>query len=178
MSSLSDRLSRLDLSDPDERAFLRSVLGIRHRVALDPIRMRAANTDELTAYASVFGTTYPVGGGLRERIAPGAFSESLLSQGSLPVFYQHAWEAGPVGTASAHEDHHGLLVRARLFDGERARSVKQAAAAGALTRWSVGYYALESHFEDKGRTEVITRADLAEVSLVVRGANPDATTIS
>jgi HK97 family phage prohead protease len=179
MRPLSDRLDRLDLSNADDRAFLRSVLGMRRIRALDPMRMRAVNSDELTAYASVFGTTYPIGPGINERIVPGAFTESLRAQdGQLPDFYQHAWDEGPVGVASATEDDHGVLVQAKLFDTERARAVKQAAQVGALTRWSVGYYAIDTHLEDKGRTEVITRADLAEVSIVVRGANPDAKTIS
>lgn len=144
-----------------------------------PIELRAvADGPEgvLRGYASVYDTQYRIGHGLKEEIAPNAFAASLASrEGVVPVFYQHNWDA-PVGVATATEDQHGVHVEARLFieENELARSVWMAAKAGALREWSVGFYPSEIETRSAEGTEVerVTVADLAEASIVVRGANP------
>lgn len=148
-----------------------------------PIELRASTEEgsegRLRGYASVYDVSYRIGWGLREEIAPGAFADSLAARdGVIPIFYQHDWN-DPIGVARATEDSKGVHVEAQLFvdDNERARSVWLAAKAGALREWSIGFYPstieVRSADDDSGtEIERIIDGDLAEASVVVRGANP------
>lgn len=134
----------------------------------------------VVGYVTKYDVEYQIGFSTRERIASGAFDESLAGQTSLPIFWEHDWAAGPIGiTTNAGGDDDGVRVEAQLFlDDPRGRSVWRAMEAGALREWSVGYYPQEIVIdeEDPG-LETITRGDLAEASVVVRGANPDTETV-
>lgn len=107
-------------------------------------------------------------------IAPGAFSEHLRSRPVVPVYLQHAHDAGPIGSARAWSDAEGVRFRAKLYleDSERARTTYRAAIDGAITEVSVGFRALST--KDKGNVVVVRRAELRELSLVLVGANPGA----
>lgn len=146
---------------------------------------RAAALDDVEApegvlrgYASVYDVQYRIGYNLKEEIAPAAFRDSLAAaDGIIPIFYMHDWD-NPIGYAKATEDAHGVHVEATLFiaDNERARSVWLAAKAGALREWSIGFYpsTVEMRTDEESGQEVerVTEGDLAEASVVVRGANP------
>lgn len=155
------------------------------RLRRAPIVLRAeegAPEGILVGYASVYDVQYRIGYGLSEEIAPGAFDASIRDGGGvIPIFYQHDW-TNPIGVARASSDAHGLKVEAQLFvaDNERARSVYLATAAGALREWSVGFYpsGIELRAEDGEEVERVTAADLAEASVVVRGANPETEMVS
>ena len=143
---------------------------------------------EVEARVTTFGNEYPIGFGVHERIAPGAFAQSLAEQQSVPVFYEHAWSAGPIGnTTEYREDDDGLVIRGQLYvDGRdpdpRARAVHRAMQAGALREWSIGFLPtkiVEERNEEQDRiTEVIEEGILAEASVVVRGANPETATLA
>lgn len=133
----------------------------------------------LEGYASVYDAEYRVGYFTNEIIAPGAFGESLKRQGGvIPIFYEHDWN-DPIGFANAEEDEKGLRVEALLFieDSSRARTVYRAVAAGALREWSIGFLPetieLSTNDETEMDVETVTRGDLVEASVVVRGANPE-----
>jgi HK97 family phage prohead protease len=157
---------------------------MQDRLRHAPIELRAAVRDDapagiLEGYASVYDVEYRIGYGLREAIAPGAFSESLAQRdGVVPVFYQHEWN-NPIGYAAAREDDHGLHVTAHLFVdvNERAASVYAATAAGALREWSIGFVptTIETRNDagEDSTVEYILGADLLEASVVVKGANPE-----
>ncbi len=173
---------RYTLADAHVRAALRELHFGRRRSAADvthSIRFRAEPTGGegvLVGYATVWGVTYPVGGGLREQIARGAFAASLAAQGGvIPTFYEHDWSQ-PLGWAQASEDATGLRVEARLLidENEKARSVWRAAQAGALKEWSIGYRPETITLSDSeaGPVEIVEVAELIEASVVVRGANP------
>jgi HK97 family phage prohead protease len=155
----------------------RGDVALRHA----PIELRAtADGPEgiLEGYASVYDVEYRIGYNLKEEIAPAAFRASLAANdGIIPIFYMHDWD-NPIGFAAAVEDAHGVHVTATLFvaDNERARSVWLASRAKALRQWSIGFYPTEiaSRMDDASGQEIerVTEADLAEASIVVRGANP------
>lgn len=132
------------------------------------------------ALVSAYDVEYGIGGGQREVVRRGAFSDV---DGPVPVYAQHNHERGrpPIGTTEdAHETDRGLVVRARLFldDSEDARATYAALQAGALTEWSVGFIPTEVREEDRGNLVEVLDAELREVSTVLVGANPDTDTLA
>lgn len=159
------------------------------RIRHAPIQFRAApemGEGVLIGEASVYDVEYRAGYGLQECIAPLAFLDSLAERdGILPVFYAHAWSEQkssvpqpPIGYSVTTSDSHALRVEAHLFiqDNEAARSVWRSADARALREWSVGFLPTEIRevVDDAtgAMTEVIEKAELLEVSVVLKGANP------
>lgn len=147
------------------------------------VELRAAAGDDapegvLEGYATVYDVGYGIGWGITEQIAPGCFDRSIADQnGIIPIFYMHDWD-NPIGHATVTSDAKGVRVVATLYIdvNERAMSVWLAAKAGALREWSIGFYpqTIEINVgEDGDDTETITAGDLAEASIVVRGANPE-----
>lgn len=145
-----------------------------------PIELRAEVDGPdgiLTGYASVYETSYAVGGGLSEVIRRNAFADSIRQiNGVVPVFWNHGWakpaNATPIGVARVREDDKGLFVEAELFmDTTEGTSVWRSAKAGALREWSIGFKANEVAKRDAKTEEVIT-GSLLETSVVVCGANP------
>lgn len=109
------------------------------------------------------------------RWAPGVFTDSLRSH--LPVLaWGHDW-ADPIGRATAWEDGtDGPYMTFRLDDPDKVPRAGQALAqlqSGTLTDVSVGILRRSDEPNDDG-SRTITRADLDEVSLVLRGAVPGA----
>lgn len=145
-----------------------------------PVELRAekdAPAGVLRGYITTFDSPYNIGGNLFEEIARAAFDASLAQRDNvIPIFYQHDWD-NPIGYATVRSDAHGAMVEVQLFidANERARSVWLAAAAGALREWSVGFYpkVIETREDDGKIIERIIEGDLAEASVVVRGANAD-----
>lgn len=148
------------------------------------VELRAASEDGgpegvLEGYATVYDVGYGIGWGITEQIAQGCFDRSIADQnGIIPIFYMHDWD-NPIGHATVTSDAKGVRVVATLYIdvNERAMSVWRAAAAGALRQWSIGFYpqTIELSYGDNGSDdmETITEGDLAEASIVVRGANPE-----
>ena len=139
------------------------------------------------ARVAAYGVEYPIFPGVRERIEPGAFADSIGRQRALPFFYEHDWSSGPIGNStSISDDDDSLVMQGSLYidDDSRARSVWRALDAGALREWSIGFWpeaiTREERRDDDGdlTIESVTRGDLAEASVVVRGANPDTDTLS
>lgn len=109
------------------------------------------------------------------RFIKGAFSESLEAR--LPtIAWGHQWTE-PVGRAvSYRETDEGLFITARLDIGQGIARADQAYAqlkSGTLDDVSIGFWRLADRTADDGVTE-ITRGDLDEVSVVLRGAVPGA----
>lgn len=147
------------------------------------VELRAASGDGapegvLEGYATVYDVGYGIGWGITEQIAPGCFDRSIADQnGIIPIFYMHDWD-NPIGHATVTSDAKGVKVVATLYIdvNERAMSVWMAAKAGALREWSIGFYPETIELNvgaDGDDTETITAGDLAEASIVVRGANPE-----
>lgn len=134
---------------------------------------RAVTYDVVDDYGSVF--------------VRGVFNESLDRR--LPVIaWAHDWSE-PIGRAIGYEDaEDGLYLTGRLSDPEdvpRARQALSQLADGTLTDVSVGFSGTQrrSPTEEEaarfpGAKEIITRADLDETSMVLRGAVPGAKVLS
>jgi HK97 family phage prohead protease len=142
-------------------------------------RAEGAPEGVVRGYVTTWDDPYNIGYGWNEEIARGAFSADLATRVALPIMYQHQWDAGPIGvTRSITEDSHGLLMEVQLFlDNERAASIYRAMEAKALREWSIGFYpeVIEENLETQ--TDRVTQGRMAEASVVVRGANPNTSTI-
>jgi|GEM_PF-5892588 len=107
------------------------------------------------------------------RFRRGVFNASLEKR--LPVIaWAHDW-ADPVGRVTAWDDRaDGLHITATLSDPDavpRARQAVAQIADGTLTDVSIGFFRRESADAANGVVD-ITKGDLDEVSLVLRGAVP------
>lgn len=132
-----------------------------------------AVTDEGTF--EVLAVAYDVVDDYGTRFVPGVFNDSLEQR--LPVIaWAHDWSE-PIGRATGwRETDEGLFITGRLDLGgsvERAKQAHEQMRSGTLTDVSVGFWRLADRTADDGVTE-ITRGDLDEVSVVLRGAVPGA----
>lgn len=115
------------------------------------------------------------------RFTPGVFTESLGER--MPVLaWSHDW-GEPIGRATDHDDRDdGLYMTFHLSDPDavpRARQARAQLGDGTLTDVSVGFMRRASRdAEDEEGVVDITKADLDEVSIVLRGAVPGAQILS
>lgn len=154
-----------------------------------PMVLRAAEGEEgvLIGVVTTYDSPYPIGGGFREQIAPGAFDASLEENPVIPVYHQHNHRNGmaPIGVAEKAIGPDGALtMRATLFleDSSEARAVYRAVKAGALREWSVGmtYGGPESGdviYNRDSKTITVQRGGLVEISSVLKGAANGTTTL-
>lgn len=127
------------------------------------------------AVVSTYELDYEVGFGWTERILPGCFADSIAAHPTIPIFYNHEWDAGPIGSGQATEDGNQLTVAFALYlgQGDLVGRVYQAMQDKALEEWSIGFWAEEITWDkDEPTCDQITQGDLAESSVCVRGANP------
>lgn len=126
-------------------------------------------------YASVFGVLDEHG----DRVAPGAFTESLKGwqqKSQMPkLLWQHKANE-PIGMWNyMKEDDQGLYVEGRLLlDIQRAKEAYALLKASVLDGLSIGYRVVESYRCPETHQRVLTKLELLEVSLVTFAANPHA----
>lgn len=155
-----------------------------------PVLVRAAtDTDapagSFVAVGATYGLEYEIGWGWREILEPGVFAASIEAHPAIPIFWQHRWDMAPIGVGAPEEANLDgkdvLLVRGQLLldaDDPLVRRVHAAMLAGAVEEWSIGYYAEEIAWsKDDPELDRIVAGDLAELSSVVRGANPETGTV-
>lgn len=152
-------------------------MALHHSLPLLELRAQAEGLIE--GYASVFGGVDSYG----DTIAPGAYAQSLAdhqAKGTAPVMLWSHNPDTPVGKWTAlREDARGLAVRGQL--NLRTDAGKQAfehLQAGDLNGLSIGFRvpAGGARYEDGAR--LLTRIDLAEVSIVSMPADASARVLS
>lgn len=124
-----------------------------------------------------YGSVYDVIDFYNEKIAPGAFAESLRSwesKGRLPpVLWQHDWRS-PVGPFTKMvEDTKGLYVEGKLLvdDVEKAAEARALMKANAISGLSVGIDVVVDEFDRDSGIITLKQCDLWEVSIVTFPAN-------
>jgi HK97 family phage prohead protease len=126
------------------------------------------------ALVSTFGTTDSQG----ESLDQGAFKDTLSqSGGDVPILWDHQWDDiwSHIGSAKAEENDQGLVVHAQLdLDNPTAAQAFKLLQSGRVKEFSIGGFEdpQDRTTDDNGVTHV-SKFDLAEVSLTLRGANPD-----
>jgi HK97 family phage prohead protease len=135
----------------------------------------------LAGYAAVYGqdSREIVEGGRRfvERIAPGAFNETLSSKADVKLYYNHD-ASMPLartrsGTLTLKSDRNGLAFTASLPETTLGNDVRALIERGDLSgEMSFGFIVSEDSW-NKNRTErLVKRAQLIEVSIVQDAAYP------
>ena len=148
-----------------------------------PVTIKAGPEDglsegEFTAYASVFGNVDSYG----DVVVRGAFTDTLKewdeSGAPIPLYYGHNMSDPDfnLGSATAVEDHHGLLAHA-TFDLENPKALQtyRLVKGKRVRQMSFAYDVLDS-----GPTEVdgqkvteLRKLKLYEISVVPVGANQE-----
>jgi HK97 family phage prohead protease len=148
----------------------------RRNLELSEQRVEGAT---LAGYAAVYGeqSRELVEGGRAfvERIAPGAFGESV--RGDVKLYYNHD-ASQPLartssGTLKLRSDRAGLAFEADLADTQLGRDVRELLKRGDLSgEMSFGFF-VEQDSWNRTRTErVVKRAKLVEISIVQDAAYP------
>lgn len=132
------------------------------------------DTDEHGFWAKL--VSYGPADSFNTRWAPGVFDDSVREH--KPVLaWGHDW-SDPIGRMDDYQERaDGPYGHFRLDDGDYVPRAKQALAqlqSGTLTDVSVGILRRAADPQADDGTTTITRADLDEVSLVLRGAVPGA----
>ena len=146
-------------------------------------RKSEAKAGSVTALVSAYETKYRIGYSTYHTIRANAFADSIAAQPSIPIFWAPAWnysEQPPIGHGSASEGDAGLEIDGELYidaDPEIGR-IHSAMMVGALREWSIGYQVLaEEKDPDDDMHSYVTKAELLEASIVLRGANPATETL-
>ena len=135
----------------------------------------------LAGYAAVYGqdSREIVEGGRKfvERIAPGAFNETLSSGADVKLYYNHD-ASMPLartrsGTLTLKSDRNGLAFTASLPETTLGNDVRALIERGDLSgEMSFGFIVEEDSW-NKNRTErLVKRAKLLEISIVQDAAYP------
>jgi HK97 family phage prohead protease len=126
-----------------------------------------------TGFASTYGNTDLVG----DVIAPGAFKQSIASQGStgFPILWAHD-QAAPVGVGRIADSAGGLLVNGTLVMADPAAVRAHAhLKAGSIKGLSIGFTIPEGAGKSEMRNDgsrLLKEIRLHEISLVAVPANP------
>lgn len=140
----------------------------------------------LEGYAAVFNTATRIDsweGKFDEIIAPGAFKKTLTERGDRVVLQfdhgQHPFIGSmPIGRIDElSEDARGLKVRARLFDNDLIRPVRDAIDGEAIKGMSFRFNVMADEWDDSGDIDVrtIREVKLHEIGPVVFPAYEDTT---
>lgn len=135
----------------------------------------------LAGYAAVYGqdSREIVEGGRKftERIAPGAFNETLSSGADVKLYYNHD-ASMPLartrsGTLQLKSDRNGLAFTASLPDTTLGNDVRALIERGDLSgEMSFGFFVVEDSWSKDRSQRLVKKAQLVEVSIVQDAAYP------
>ena len=136
----------------------------------------------LGGYAAVYNqdSREIVEGGRKfvERIAPGAFNETLSAKGDVKLFVNHRTDEIPLarsraGTLKLKSDRNGLSFSADLPETVRGEELRVALERGDLSgEMSFGFVVTEDSWNKDRTQRLVKRAELLEVSVVTDAAYP------
>jgi len=147
---------------------------VERRAVVAKPEFRATETGNGTAvgYAAVFNQDADIGGWFTERIAPGAFTETLASGADVLAFFDH--DSGRIlGRASAKtlrlsQDAKGLAVEIDLPPTSDGGDVSALLQRGDLAGMSFGFQVTKQEWDETvdPPLRTITGIELFEVSIV------------
>ena len=135
----------------------------------------------LAGYAAVYGEEsreiVEQGRAFVERIASGAFGETLRTAADVKLLYNHDPAAllarTKSGTLKLRSDRNGLAFEASLPETSLGNDVRALLERGDLTgEMSFGFYVEDESWNAKRTERLVKRAKLVEVSIVQDAAYP------
>lgn len=149
-----------------------------HKKFLDaPLEIKALSEDgSFEGYGSVFNEVDAYG----ERVAPGAFAQSIREKGpkGVALLWQHNARE-PIGVyTEMREDDRGLYVKGKLaLKTQRGMEAYELMKMEAVTGLSIGFMPQTYENDEESGVITLTRVDLWETSIVTFPAN-DAARVS
>lgn len=112
-----------------------------------------------------------------ERIAPGAFNDTLSAKADVKLYYNHDTSMPLArtrsGTLTLKSDRNGLAFSATLPETTLGNDVRALLERGDLTgEMSFGFYVVEDSWNKDRSQRLVKKAQLVEVSLVQDAAYP------
>ena len=144
------------------------------------IRFKAEDSGKISGYFSTYDEEPDSYGDI---VAPGAFKDTIKARAEtghpFPLCFNHNLDA-VIGTVDSIEDtDKGPLITASFFSTQKAQEVREMVKSGAVFQFSFAYDVREAQEpteeqKAKGISQVLTKLDLYEVSIVVVPANQNA----
>jgi HK97 family phage major capsid protein/HK97 family phage prohead protease len=134
------------------------------------------NDNTLVGYAAVFNELSEPMDGFREKIAPGAFRDSLAKNPDVKALFNHDMNQilgrTTSGTLRLNEDSKGLRVEIDLPSTQLGQDVKQLVKRGDLNQMSFGFNLLADDWDGNEfePVRILKKVDLIDVSLVTMPA--------
>lgn len=153
---------------------------IEKRTSLEGVEVRAADDKRtLAGYAAVFNSDTDIGGWWTERIAPGAFTETIA--GDVRALVDH--DSGRVigrtksGTLRLSEDSKGLRIEVDVPNTSDGNDLWTLVERGDISGMSFGFMVTKQEWDETGDVPVrtIQKVELFEVSAVAFPAYDDTT---
>lgn len=147
---------------------------VRVRVAPQKfeVRKNADGSRSISGYAATFNDLSQDLGGFKERIAPGAFTQSLKDNPDVLCLYGHddnqILGRGSSGTLEISEDSKGLKFTCKLPDTSTARDLIALMERSDIDSMSFGFYCVEDTWSEvNGQTiRTLIQVVLFEISVV------------
>ena len=142
---------------------------IRYSPGLE-IRAGEDGKEKIRGYAAVFNSLSQDLGGFREKIAPGAFADSLNNDVRALIDHDPARILGrsKAGTLRMKEDEHGLAVEIDPPDTTTGRDVVASIKRGDLSEMSFGFRTITDSWSKENGVQLreLRKVDLFDVSVV------------
>ena len=153
---------------------------IQHKTTLHAIEVKASEGDSKTlhikAYACVFGNVDSWG----DIIEPGACDKFLSGEEAarIKLCYQHDFHEVIGVITDKGVDAIGMWIEADILDTTTGLDVQKLIKAGAISEFSIRYYADKYRYEKREgydyELRILEEITIVEVSPVTRAANPKA----
>lgn len=136
----------------------------------------------LVGYAALFNKSTELFPGLRETVAPGAFTRTLEEGADVKALFNHNPDIvlgrNKAGTLTLEENTKGLKVNIQPPDTETGRGVVESVRRGDVSQMSFAFEVVEVTEKDVGDgwwERTLVDVELSDVSLVTYPAYPDTT---
>lgn len=164
-----EQMRRIDEEQDAERRDLRHAGFTCEYKALDD-----APVGRFSGYGAVFGNV----DAYRERLMPGAFTQTLADAAEKQRMPAMLWQHNPtqpIGVwRSMREDEYGLFVEGELADTQLGREAYSLLKLGALSGLSIGFTVTRDRFNADEKVRELEAVNLWEVSPVTFPANVEA----
>lgn len=130
----------------------------------------------IAGYAAVFNQPTHLGGGINEVIQPGAFANSLATDGDVRALWNHdsSYVLGrtTAATLRVFEDSIGLAFEVWPPETTWAKDAMVSVSRGDVNQMSFGFTVPGGGDKWEGNTRILQRVNLMEVSVVAFPAYP------
>ena len=152
----------------------------QYKTHIHQVEIKSGSEDGKTlhikAYACVFGNVDSWG----DIIEPGACDKFLSGEEAahIKLCYQHDFHEVIGVITDKGVDAIGMWIEADILDTTTGMDVQKLIKAGAISEFSIGYYADKYHYEKREgydyELRILEEITIVEVSPVTRAANPKA----